>query len=176
MDITLLCYVVTGCGLVFLALSLLLYAFGTKSRSVHNEPERVKIGKYVDLKTSSVFSVILLTAVLSALPLVLIYLKPDLVRPSTDYELAVHGGATLEDGGFAEAVDIMVVRISNRKAIDTLRSQTDEQGQFYVKIPHAKPDEEYRISWEKAGYATQNRLVHFNAYPCVITLTKGGDN
>ena len=182
MDITLLCYIVTACGLIFLALALGVYAFGKKSPGKQDEPERIKLGKNIDLKTSQVFSVILLTAVLAALPLVLIYLKPDLVKPADteflslkDLNLNIYGGAVLEDGRFAKAVDIEVIRTYKEK-VDTLKFQTDEQGQFLVKIPQAKPDEEYRISWTKSGYAMENRRFFFNAYPCAIRLSKGGDN
>jgi hypothetical protein len=92
-----------------------------------------------------------------------------------DLSIDVYGAAVLEDGQFARSVDIEVIRASTAH-VDTIRSQTGEQGDFLIKLTKAKPDEEYRISWAKPGYVRKNLRFRFNAYPYPITLTREGGN
>ncbi len=185
MDLNVLSYLITAVGLTFFALSLVFYLLGKKSPETAKEPERIKIGTYVDLKTTQVFSIMLLTGVISVLPFVLLWFKPYHVTPKyvhdtvyvqpKDVNLELFGAAVLEDGSFAQAVNIMVVRAYQGKN-DTTHYATDEQGQFLIKLPQAKPDEDFRISWLKTGYATEKRSFSFNTYPFAIRLTRGGDN
>lgn len=187
MKVTLLNTIVTLSGIFFFTVSLAVVVLGKKVGGKQSGSQKIKVGNYVEVNTNSVLTLVLITACFAITPLALTYWKPELtdyVAKSElpgkylsidDLSIDVYGAAVLEDGRFANNVDIEIIRTSRGYA-DTLKTTTGEQGDFLIKLSKAKPDEEYAISWAKPGYVRKNLRFRFNAYPYPITLTRQGGN
>lgn len=185
MKIDTLNIIVTIAGLLFVAVSLAIIILGKKVGGNQSQPQKIKIGGNIEVNTNSVLTLTIITACIAIAPLALTYWKPELSEhihkddvakdylSLKDLSIDVYGAAVVENGQFASNVDIEVVR-SYMGSLDTIRTQTGEQGDFLLKLMHAKPEEEYRISWAKPGYVRKNLRFRFNAYPYPITLTKEG--
>lgn len=177
--------IITIAGTFFFLIGLGLIFLGKKVGGDDKTPQKVKIGKYIDINTNSVLMLMLIMAAFILGPLGLTYWKPDLsnyVHKSDiekhymaidDLSLVVHGVVLDPEGRYADSVGIVVVRGENQH-FDTLHDMTDEQGMFYIELHEAKPMEEYLITWQKPGYSERRLRFRFNEIPYPLRLEKEG--
>ncbi len=175
--------IISFAGIAFFAVALLIILLGKKV-GAEGQPQRVVIGKYVDLRTNSVLMLAVITLLPACGPLALTYWKPDLrgyVAPDElsrsylalkDLSLIVHGGVLIQNGGFADDVDITVARSTPGGRDTTLHYVTDEQGQFYIELLAPKPREQYAVTWSKAGYVKKTVRFGFNELPFPLVLQR----
>jgi hypothetical protein len=185
MRIDILGQIITFAGLASFGVALIIILLGKKVGSDRAGPQRITVGKYVELNTSSVITLTIITLVPVFGPLALAYWRPDLkdyvpreelaksYLKIQDLSLIIHGAVLLDTGGFANDVQITAVR-TRPGASDTLRDQTDEQGQFYIELEGARPKEHYDISWSKAGYTKKTLRFGFNELPFPLVLSRQG--
>jgi hypothetical protein len=177
--------VVSLAGIVFFAAALVIVVLGKKVGD-GTGPQRIKVGKFVDLETNSVLTLCLIALVPAIAPLALNYWKPDLkyyVAPDDlsrsylalkDLSVSIYGSVLLEGGGFADDVGITIVRTGPTR-VDTLHTETDQQGQFLIQLDRARPKEHYIVTWRKAGYAPKTLRFGFNEIPFPLVLTKAAE-
>lgn len=172
-------------GLVFFAIALAIIILGKKVGGDRAGPQRITVGKYVDIRTNSVLTLAIITLVPAIGPLVLKTLKPDLsnyvprdeIRRSylalNDLSLIIHGGVLLDTREFADNVQIDVVRKTG-DSTSTQHYQTDQQGQFYIELNSVRPKERYDIVLSKPGYAKKTLCFGFNEIPFALVLSREG--
>lgn len=187
MKITLISTIITVAGLIFTVFSLLIVFLGKKVGEKEKGPQKIKIGKYVEVNTNSVIMLVLIMVFLSIAPLGFTYWKPELSNyieksevekkfmPLKDLSLQIYGAVVLDDGSWAKNVKIEVIRDYKHKA-DTLVERTGEQGEFFIELNQAKPEERYSIIWSLKGYSSKKLSFGFNNYPFPLKLSKIGEN
>lgn len=187
MKVNLLSTIITLSGLIFTILSLALIFLGKKVGEKDDKQQRIKVGKYVEVNTNSVITLILIMACFSITPLILAYWKPDLTNyvekndlsenymPLEDLSILIYGAVVLEDGSWADNVKMEIIRNYQQK-VDTLIERTGEQGEFLIELQQTKPMEKYTIIWSKDGYAQKKLKFGFNEYPFPLKLSKNGEN
>ncbi len=186
MRVDLLGAIITIAGIIFFLFSLALIFLGKKIGGDDKTPQKVKVGKYVEISTNAVLMLVLITACFAMAPLALTFWKPDLsnyVHKSDlaknylaidDLSMIVHGVVLDQEKRFADSVDIVVIRGEAQQS-DTLHDMTDEQGMFYIELHEARPMEKYSIIWQKPGYSERRVSFRFNeiAYPLVLEKEGG---
>lgn len=166
--------IVTVSGLIFFTISMAIILLGKKVGEKGGLRQKIKVGKYIEVGTNSVLTLVLITAAFSIAPLALTYWKPEIT--SREYSVVlVHGYVILEDGSPAENVNINIIR-TYKKKLDTLKTKSGRQGNFMIPIENAKPKERYEIVWSMEGYTDSRVSFGFNQIPFPIRLERGGDN
>jgi len=184
MKISALGLIISLAGVIFFSVCLLLVLLGKKVGE--RGAQSVKVGEYVNVRTNSVLMLVIISAAVLLTPIALAYWKPDLsdyVHKSTltaDYlhiaelSVSVYGAVLLEGGIPANDVAIEVIR-SYAESLDTLRTTSDEQGCFNIKLASPRPNERYRITWTKAGYGQRRLQFGFNEIPQTLVLKLGDE-
>jgi hypothetical protein len=187
MRVDLLSTIITVAGLIFFTISLAIILLGKRVGEKDSGQQTIKVGKYIELSTNSVLTLVLITACFSIAPLAFTYWKPELSNyipkdelsrsylAIKDLSVIIHGAVVLEDGRFADNVKITVIR-SYKQSADTLGYQTGEQGDFYIELEQPKPKETYTITWARPGYAKKTLRFGFNEIPFPLILNKEGGN
>lgn len=186
MKVTILSAIVTIAGIIFLVLCLAIIFLGKKVGEQNGGRQKIKVGN-IEVNTNSVITLVLIAACIIIAPLGFAYWKPQLsdyvakeeisekYLSLKDLSVVIHGAVILEDGQFADRVNIEIVR-QYKDTADTLRDMSGEQGDFYVELENAKPKEKYSITWTKPGYARKTLRFGFNEIPFPIVLSKQGGN
>jgi hypothetical protein len=187
MKIELLGAIVTASGLIFFTISLAIIVLGKKVGDGTSEQQKITIGKYVEINTNSVLTLVLITACFSLAPIAFTYWKPQLANyvdkneiskeylPIKDLSVMIYGVVVLDDGNWADDVKIQVIRQLDGIQ-DTTYEKTGQQGEFKINIIQSKPRERYSIIWSKEGYVPQKFYFGFNEIPFPLKLSREGGN
>ena len=185
MPIDVLGVTISFAGLIFFGITLAIIILGKKVGDEKAGPQRISVGKYVELRTNAVLTLAMITLVPAVGPLALKTWKPDLTNyvtrdevsrlylPIKDLSLTIHGSVLLETKDFAANVGIEVVR-TTPDTMYTQRYETDEQGQFYIELNGVRPKEHYDITWTKSGYGKKRLKFGFNEIPFPLVLSREG--
>ena len=187
MKIGLLGAIITFSGIVFFALSMAIIVLGKKVGRDGTGPQIIKIGRRLEISTSSAIMLVLITACFAFAPYGLTYWKPDLsdyVHPTEllsgylslrDMSIEIVGTVGLANGSFADSVNIEVKRTLG-DSVATHRYQTDFHGFFDFTLLGVRPEERYAISWEKAGYQKQHLKFDLHNIRLPLVLYREGGN
>lgn len=160
MNINTLSVIVTISGIIFFAISLAIIILGKKVGDSNN-PQYIKL-KGIEIKTNSVVTLLIITAVISLTPIGLSYWKPGLddyvsrKTIETDYipleglSLTIRGNV-IDERGWADDVKIKVSR-SLGEISSVTDSETDQMGFFVIDLANVKPKERYELYLKKEGY------------------------
>ena len=187
MRVDLLSTIITLSGIVFFAVSLAIIVLGKKVGEKGGESQKIKVGKYVELSTNSVLSLVIITALFSLTPLILKYssIKLDDYIPLSelkknyiaikDLSLYVHGSVTYEDKTIADNVKIKFKR--KHGGVEEEKSyETDIQGAYGIPLENIKPDEEFEFVVSKDGYKALPRRFSYNNFQIHEILFKNRDD
>jgi hypothetical protein len=161
--------IVTMAGLIFFGVTLLIYVFGEKVRGQPGGRERIRVGDYIEVNTTPVLTLVLISFSLALAPLVLAHLKP----PKFDTSLIVHGNVTFHDPGGVKpgaGVQMKIRRGDTSQGDPSWTTETDNQGGFYLELRDARPKEVYWITWERQGYVPFKQRIGYNEIPFTVIL------
>ncbi len=160
MNVSTLSFIITIAGIVFFAISLSIIILGKKVGD-GNTPQQIKLGG-LDLRTNSIITLLIITAVFSLAPLGLSYWKPDLSNYihreelSTNYlslsDLSLNiRGNVIDETGWSNGVKIKVRRTLGEVS-KTIEDKTDQMGSFNIDLQNVRPKERYELNLKKDGY------------------------
>ena len=160
MYINTLSVIVTISGILFFAVGLIIIILGKKVGEGNN-PQYIKL-RNTEIRTNSVITLLIITAVIALGPLSLSYMRPDIEnyigknKLNKDYIalkdliLTIRGNV-IDEGGFANKVKIKINRtLGNSSIVET--SDTDQMGFFAIDLLNVKPRERYELHLQKEGY------------------------
>ena len=180
MKVDILGVFITISGLIFFAISLTIIFLGKKVGG-EEEQQKIKIGKYVDLKTNSVLALIFITASFSLTPLVLTYYKPDLSNyiskkdlsekylPKDELKFQITGAMCFDNELPADDVKIDVMNSTGEPVTVKI---DQEPGYYDIVIDKINPEQDYTVTWSKEGYTEKNFRFRFNFIRSEINLNK----
>jgi len=168
--------IITFAGLIFFSTSLAIILIGKKVGDTDAGPQKIKVGKFVEVSTNSVLMLLIISACIALAPISLAYWKPELsdyVKKDEAYKafipLEIHGVVFDNNGNPANNIDIEIFRYLDNSVHKVIK-KTVPRPVFSIRLKEPRPYEEYKITWYKKGFAKAQRDFAFNVIPFEITL------
>lgn len=175
-----LSYVVTIVGILLCLFSMIFIFVGKRIPGDKGEPQIIKY-KDLELRTSSIITILLVSVAVTALPLCLLfyleYKRTIQPKPPTDYQLFLAGRIDDETGRPLEGATAEITEIyPNGKTGKSEKKNVDTDGTFEFAVS-MEANNKLKLETHKEGYRKQKVILQLTGvnFPSVLIKKKDGE-
>lgn len=166
--------VVMIAGIIFYALTFLLFFLGKNKKNNAGNTQSIGWGK-VNVKASEFIVLALVSAAFVLAPIFYYFYKEEpapVIEKDVNHEFIIRGQAINDSNKVKSNVNLFATQLRNDSTIVKKKCITDQAGLYLFRFEDARPKDQFIISWTEPDNREKKKTFEFSeiSYPIVITF------